>query len=161
MCSLTRFSTKVVSVRMALRNAFVPLAPCPMKQTPLTPSSGAAPYSSQSSRALSRPSAGIMNSEPNSASGSRLISSFTARPRKFAALSAVLRITLPVKPSVTITSHVPLNRSRPSTLPMKFRCFAPRSSGSVSCTSWLPLVSSSPMDIRPTRGLSRPSRWRA
>ena len=73
--------------------------------------------------------------------------------RKPATLSAVLSTTLPVKPSVTTTSQVPLNRSRPSTLPMKFRWPARRSSGSVSCTSSLPLLSSSPIDSSPTRGV--------
>ena len=69
-----------------------------------------------------------------------------------ASVSQALSVTLPVKPSITITSTLPVNRSWPSTLPMKFRLESLRTSWT-SFVSSLPLVSSSPRLMRPTRGL--------
>src|SRR5208337_2853343 len=67
--------------------------------------------------------------------------------------SEIFNATLPTKPSHTSTSALPLYRSRPSTLPTKFmgssliNLYASR-------VSSLPLLSSSPMESSPTRGLS-------
>ena len=61
-------------------------------------------------------------------------------------------MTLPVKPSVTITSTAPEKTSRPSTLPTKFKLVISRSSGNASLVRSFPFASSSPMLIRPTTG---------
>src|SRR5579875_1192314 len=77
--------------------------------------------------------------------------------------SAALSRTLPVKPSVTITSTMSLIRSRPSTLPTKETSGPPSPLASrawVSLTSRLPLDGSSPMESRPMRGSAMPNWWR-
>jgi hypothetical protein len=66
-------------------------------------------------------------------------------------------MTLPVKPSVTITSTWPVNTSRPSTLPTKLRLPKSRMSGKASFVSSLPFASSSPMLIKPTVGRCVPN----
>src|ERR1051326_2523021 len=85
MCSLTRRSTNVVRVWIALRKARGPLEPWPTKHTPFTPRSGAAPYSCQSMRERSLARAPRMNSAPNMASGPRLTPSRPEGPRNGAA----------------------------------------------------------------------------
>ena len=60
--------------------------------------------------------------------------------------SSDFRATLPVKPSVTITSTLPSRRSRPSTLPTKSTPTPAASSACASLASWLPFVDSSPID---------------
>ena len=65
-----------------------------------------------------------------------------------------------MNPSQTITSALPLNMSRPSTLPMKLRGASLRARNASRVTSF-PLLSSSPMLIRPTRGVRTPSASRA
>ena len=67
--------------------------------------------------------------------------------------SIVFTTTLPVNPSVTITSAPPSGTSRPSTLPMKFSPLA-SSNSNASCTTALPFDSSSPMFSSPTLGRS-------
>ena len=69
-----------------------------------------------------------------------------------ARVSLAFRATLPVKPSMTMTSTLPVNRSCPSTLPMKLSVDS-FSTSWTSLVSSFPLVSSSPMLMRPTRGL--------
>ena len=83
---------------------------------------------------------------------SRLRKSLIAR----ASLSIVLRTTLPTKPSATQTSISPLNRSCPSTLPMKFTSGFFASSSCVAFVAALPFSGSVPMESSPTRGFSRP-----
>ena len=70
--------------------------------------------------------------------------------------SLVFSAMLPVKPSQTITSALPLYTSRASTLPMKCSDDA-LSSWCASRISSLPLLSSSPIDSSPMRGRSMPS----
>ncbi|CAB4791331.1 unannotated protein [freshwater metagenome] len=66
--------------------------------------------------------------------------------------SRVLRATLPVKPSVTMTSTGDGMRSRPSTFPTKFNSARAASSWWVSLTRGVPLVDSSPIESRATLG---------
>ena len=71
----------------------------------------------------------------------------------------VLRATLPVNPSVTITSAVSSKKSRPSTLPTKSNDGPPAPSASrpwTSFSSGVPLDFSSPMESRATLGRSTP-----
>src|SRR5262245_5746557 len=80
-----------------------------------------------------------------------LIASRTVR----AVASITFSATLPVKPSVTITSAPAPGRSNPSRFPTKLRL----PSASRSCaasTSGVPLPCSSPTDSSPTRGRSMP-----
>ena len=80
-----------------------------------------------------------------------MLTYFNAARTRFTTPSEVFKATLPMNPSVTMTSTVPLYRSRPSTLPTKFSgsCFI---SWKASRVSWLPLVSSSPIESSPTLG---------
>ena len=76
--------------------------------------------------------------------------------------SRVLSATLPVKPSVTITSTAPAIRSPPSMFPAKCSGSDPGSGSdaSSSCArrvSTLPLPASAPMVSRPTFGIAMPS----
>ena len=71
---------------------------------------------------------------------------------ELSAPSRVFRATLPVKPSVTMTSTGEGMKSRPSTLPKKLSVDIPSRSWCVSLTSGVPLVDSSPMDSSPTVG---------
>ena len=82
----------------------------------------------------------------------RWISSLMRRMRVSARVSLALRATFPVNPSTTMTSTRPVKMSPPSTLPMKLSEEFFRTSWT-SLVSWFPLVSSSPMLMRPTRGL--------
>jgi hypothetical protein len=75
--------------------------------------------------------------------------------------SASLSITLPVKPSVTITSVVPRRRSRPSTLPWNRMPRVAASSTCASRVSSFPFSGSSPIDMSPTVGASVPYMARA
>jgi hypothetical protein len=73
--------------------------------------------------------------------------------------SIVFRATLPVKPSVTMTSAAPVKKSRPSTLPMKSTPgpAAPAARRAwVSFSSGLPFDFSSPMESNATVGRSTP-----
>ena len=67
---------------------------------------------------------------------------------------------LPVNPSQTTTSATPLYTSRPSTLPMN-RTGEAASKRCASRVSSFPLVASSPIERRPTRGSSTLSASRA
>jgi hypothetical protein len=76
--------------------------------------------------------------------------------------SSVFSATLPVKPSVTITSTSPASRPPPSTLPAKLSGRAPRggSAASSSCArlvNLLPLPGSVPMVSSPTLGAGTPN----
>jgi hypothetical protein len=79
------------------------------------------------------------------------ISSRILRIMNSASDSALFSTTLPTNPSQTMTSIEPSNRSRPSTLPAKLSP-ATLSSFNASRVSSEPLLSSSPIDIRPIRG---------
>ena len=73
--------------------------------------------------------------------------------------SSVLRATLPVNPSVTMTSVFPSKKSRPSTLPTKSKLVPPTPSANrawASFSSGVPFDFSSPMESRATRGRSTP-----
>jgi hypothetical protein len=76
--------------------------------------------------------------------------------------SSAFSATLPVNPSVTITSSSPASRSPPSTLPAKLSGSAPcgGSLASSSCArlvNLLPFPGSAPMVSRPTLGVATPS----
>ncbi len=88
---------------------------------------------------------------PTEALSVRLISSRSSCSTISESDSETFRMTLPVNPSVTITSTRPLKTSRPSTLPMKFKPVS-FSVLNASLERSLPLVSSSPIDIRPIEG---------
>ena len=64
-------------------------------------------------------------------------------------------ITLPVNPSLTITSHAPFGTSRASIFPMKL-ILLPSSSGYTSFVISVPLPSSAPRFTSPTVGFSLP-----
>jgi hypothetical protein len=73
--------------------------------------------------------------------------------------SNVFRATLPVNPSVTMTSAMPSKKSRPSTLPTKSRPGPPAPSARrawVSLTRGDPFDFSSPMERSATRGCFTP-----
>ncbi|CAB4953055.1 unannotated protein [freshwater metagenome] len=79
--------------------------------------------------------------------------------------SITLSVTLPVKPSVTITSALPEAMSLPSTLPTHSMCGWPASRSRrrrwTSTTSAVPFVGSSPFESSATRGRRTPRTVRA
>ena len=130
--------------------------PCEMMQTPSTPRSMAPPVLSGSSAVYSGSSAGMSTSLACLASSLLAMAARMASTSMRSDPSIVFRVTLPVKPSVTTTSTSSLMMSRPSTLPMKRTPAPALSRPCVSLTSGVPLVSSSPIDSRPTRGSAMP-----
>ena len=113
-----------------------------------------------SSRALNSFSPGITSSAASFVSRFLLNILFSALPANEPTPSMDLSITLPEKPSVTMTSQPPLMASLASMLPMKCRSPASsalRSRARVAFCSSVPLLSSAPMFRRPTRGVSTPN----
>ena len=140
--------------------AFREELPWQITTRPRTPSRQAPPTSSGSSAARRLRSAGFSSIPPifarvlvPAAPLMRLKNADAQPSRSFSA-------TLPVKPSVTTTSAVFLSRSRPSTLPTKFKP-EPASNSCAARASSLPLLSSSPMFSSPTLGDATPSTVRA
>ena len=72
--------------------------------TPLTPSSGMPPYSSALVTAWTARKPGLQSIAPALRSGVAVSSRLSRRKMLLASASLVLRMTLPVKPSVTTTS---------------------------------------------------------
>ena len=95
--------------------------PCPMTQQPFIPRRGAPPYSEGSIRLRTARKAGMESQAPTFVRVERVSSSRRSSTIDSASVSLAFRTTLPVKPSMTITSALPVNRSCPSTLPMKLR----------------------------------------
>jgi hypothetical protein len=83
------------------------------------------------------------------------ISDWKTPKRNSPSPSATLSSTLPTKPSVTTTSHIPRKMLLPSTFPTKFARLRLKSACTSRANSF-PFLSSDPMFIRPTRGLSIP-----
>ena len=126
--------------------------PWPITTHPFTPRSGAPPYSAGSMRRFTARKAPRERAAPSLRTGVRISSSLMSCIMDSARVSLAFSTTLPVKPSMTMTSTLPVKRSCPSTLPMKFSDEPFRTSWT-SLVSSLPLVSSSPRLMRPTRGL--------
>ena len=97
--------------------------------------------------------AGLISSPPSLPDVVAVISSRRASSTSLIVPSSSFSAMLPVKPSVTITSAAPFNRSRLSALPAKFRELS-RSSACASSTSALPFSSSSPIERSRTLGFS-------
>ena len=115
-----------------------------MTQTPSTPSSIAPPVSSGSSRCrVDERARGRARRRRRGSRAWRRSPGRGCRTRRRSVPSRDLRATLPVKPSVTITSTLPSSRSRPSTLPTKSTP-TPAARSSVTppwragCPSWTP-----------------------
>jgi hypothetical protein len=99
---------------MAFSIASASERPWLMNPTPFTPTSGAPPTSRQSVR-FRMPASALWARRPPILEAVELRSAcFTYSPTTRAVPSMVLSATLPVKPSVTMTSMSPAIRSRPS-----------------------------------------------
>ena len=100
--------------RIAFSIASASERPWLITPTPFTPTSGAPPTSRQSIRFFI-PSRAVFESRPPIfARIEEWSARFRYSPTTFAVPSIVFRATLPVKPSVVMTSNSPVRRSRPS-----------------------------------------------
>src|SRR2546425_1001282 len=153
MLSLTPLVKNSAAARIPFLMAWALDRPWPMTQQPFMPSRGAPPYSAGSIRCFMARKAPRDSQAPSFRRGVRVSSSFTASISISARVSLDFRATLPVKPSMTTTSTLPEKMSCPSTLPTKLRVDPFRTSWTSRVRSF-PFVSSSPMLMRPTRGLA-------
>src|SRR4051794_21267924 len=126
-------------------------SPWVTKAKPRSPSRIPAPTASWFNSSRRRRAFFRISSPPSVETGPERTASRTAPITVSAVPSTALSATLPVKPSVTITSCRPPAMSRPSTLPTKFS--GPSlSTRFASTTSAVPFFGSSPTDSSPTRG---------
>src|SRR6185503_18276424 len=132
-------SAQRAASRTALAIPSAPELPWPTTAIPRRPSRIAPPVVSGCSSRRSPPSAGFISRPPAAASGLERAALRIAPAIARAEPSITLRVTLPVKPSVTITSTVAAGRSPPSTLPANSIPGASLSSRFASTTSSRPL----------------------
>ena len=131
--------------------------PCVFTTRPLSPRSGAPPYS------LASKSFSVFLSAGNASAAPILLFKVLINPCLMAPTSVELspsynlRITFPTKASHTITSAPPCGISRASMLPTKLMSLHSRSNGNVSLTKALPFSSSAPILTIATRGFFTPT----
>ena len=94
--------------------------PWPTSSAPFTPRSGAPPYVSGLTCAMSSFRPPLMARAPSFVTGVFIITPLSVLNSVLDVPSMVLRHTLPVKPSVTMTSNFAGRMSPPSALPAKF-----------------------------------------
>src|SRR4051794_22630151 len=154
-----RSTMRSSTARRARATAFAiplgPKLPCATTTGLRSPSRIAPPTPSGSSSSLRRSTLPLIRRPPTLDIGPDRMASRMEFLIVFEVASSTFRATLPVKPSVTITSTVAAGRSKPSTLPTKLSG-PPASRSPARSTSGVPLPCSSPTDSSPTRGRSSP-----
>src|SRR4051812_41807083 len=153
--STMRSSTVRRASRTALAMPLGPKLPCPTTTGLRSPSRIAPPTPSGSISSRRRSTLPLIRRPPRLETGPERTASRMASLIVFEVASSTLRATLPVKPSVPITSPGAAGRSKPSTLPAKLR-FPPARRSPASSTSGVPLPCSSPTLRSPTFGRSSP-----
>ncbi len=148
-----RFAAKSPATRMAFLIAYAVERPWQTMQPPLTPSSGRAAVLGvvhRPSERLER-AAGKERAQRAPERVAEQLGFEPSCPSSRRGLRRLSATTLPMNPSHTITSALPLKMSRPSALPMKLSPVSFRTRN-VWRVSSLPFPSSSPIERSPTRG---------
>src|SRR4051812_21168214 len=147
--STMRSSTARRASRTALAMPLGPKLPCATTTGLRSPSRIAPPTPSGSISSRNRSTLPLTRRPPTLDTGPERMASRIASRIVFEVASSTLSATLPVKPSVTITSTAAAGRSKPSTLPAKLSLPSARRSPA-SSTSGVPLPCSSPTLRSPT-----------